>query len=305
MPLWCIIWSGGEHLIRSVYEEEFVETVPNWLTLWQELVEARARGREKAHEDPPSDVWRARARAYHEKVQQRWQEPDSSRDLIAADLDRHPGETVLDVGAGTGAWTVFLAPRVRHVTAVDPSPAMLDVLRENIAAARLDNVTVVEGAWPNVDVDPHDVVLCAHALYGVADFAAFVERMVAGARRRCYMLLRIPIPGSVMAQAAHHVWGQPYDSPNFQVAYNALWQLGIFANVRMEDSGLWEPWTNASLDEALADVKRRFDLVDDPTHDAFLRDLLARHLRERKDGSVIWPRGTRSALVYWDIGVGE
>jgi hypothetical protein len=103
-----------------------------------------------------------------------------------------------------------------------------------------------------------------------------------------------------MAQAARHVWGQPHDSPNFQVAYNALMQLGIFANVVVEDTGLWEPWTNESLEEALADVKRRLDLVEDSTHDAFLRDLLAQHLTEQ-DGQVVWPRGTRSALIHWDV----
>jgi len=233
-------------------------------------------------------------------VQRRWAEPDSSRDFIAADLKQHPGETLLDIGAGTGAWTVFLAQYARSVTAVDPSPAMLDVLRENVAAAGLPHVAIREGGWPEVDVPPHDVVLCSHALYGVADFAAFVGRMAATARRRCYLLLRVPTPDSVMAQAARHIWGQPYDSPNFQVAYNALMQLGIFANVLMEDSGLWKPWTNASLDEALADIKRRLDLVNDATHDDFLRNLLARHTTEI-DGQVVWPRGTRSALVYWDV----
>jgi hypothetical protein len=142
-------------------------------------------------------------------------------------------------------------------------------------------VTIVEGGWPEADAAPHDVVLCSHALYGVADFAAFVRKMEATALRRCYLLLRVVTPDGVMAEAARHVWGQPYDSPNFQVAYNALLQLGIFANVLLEDTGLWKPWTNA-------------------THDAFLRDLLARHLTEI-DGQWVWPRGTRSALVYWDV----
>ena len=104
----------------------------------------------------------------------------------------------------------------------------------------------------------------------------------------------------VGGDAHPRIWGQPHDSPNFQVAYNALMQLGIFANVLLEDTGLWESWANASLNEALADVKRRFDLVGDSTHDAFLRDLLAQHLTEQ-DGQVVWPRGTRSALVYWDV----
>ena len=38
--------------------------------------------------------------------------------------------TVLDIGAGTGSWTILLARQARQVTAVDPSPGMLEVLRE-------------------------------------------------------------------------------------------------------------------------------------------------------------------------------
>ncbi|HQE92035.1 MAG TPA: methyltransferase domain-containing protein [Anaerolineae bacterium] len=277
-----------------------MQPIPDWLSLWRELVEAHARGRAQAKVDEHPDVWRDRAHTYHETVQRRWAKPDSSRAFIAADLERHPGETVLDIGAGTGAWTAFLARVARHVTALDLSPAMLNVLRENVAAEGLTNVSIIAGGWPEVDVVPHDVVLCSHALYGVADFAAAVHKMTAVAQRRCYLLLRVVTPDGVMAQAAQHIWGQPYDSPNFQVGYNALLQLGIFANVLLEDTGLWKPWVNASLDEALADVKRRFDLVNDPTHDVFLRDLLAQHLTE-VNGQWVWPSGTRSALVYWDV----
>ena len=278
-----------------------MQSIPDWLLLWKELVEVQARRHKPTADRASPDVWHARARSYHEAVQQRWSQPDSSRDFIADDLRHHPGETVLDIGAGTGAWTVFLARVARQVTALDPSPAMLRVLRENVAEAALNNVTIVEGGWPEVDVAPHDVIFCSHALYGVADFATAVQRIVAVARRRCYLLLRIVTPDSVMAQAAQHIWGQPFDSPNFQVAYNALGQMGIFANVLLEDSGLWRPWTHDSLEEALDNVKRRFNLTEDGTHDTFLRDLLARHLTEA-DGQWVWPRGTRSALVYWDVG---
>ena len=96
------------------------------------------------------------------------------------------------------------------------------------------------------------------------------------------------------------IWGQPYDSPNFQIAYNVLLQIGIFPHVLIEDSELWEPWTNDSLEEALDDVKRRFGLPEVSEHDDFLQNLLQRRLKQA-DGRVVWPRGVRSALVFWDV----
>ncbi len=278
-----------------------MESIPDWLTLWRELAEAHAHNYPQASGAAAPDAWATRARSYHESVQQRWAQPDSSRDFLAADLRQHPHNTVVDIGAGTGAWAIFLARHARQVTAVDPSPAMLEILRENVAASGLTNITITEGGWPTVTVPQHDVTFCSHALYSIADFTALVRKMEATARRRCYLLLRVFLPHSIMAQASQRIWGQPYDSPNFQIAYNALLQLGIFANVLLEDSGLWQPWTNANLDEAFAEVKRRFGLEQDTTHDQFLRELLRQHLTEVA-GRVVWPRGTRSALVYWDLG---
>jgi hypothetical protein len=79
-----------------------------------------------------------------------------------------------------------------------------------------------------------------------------------------------------------------------------LFSKGRHFFLQMEDTGLWRPWTHDSLEEAVAEVKRRFGLPEVSEHDAFLRDLLQRRLDQR-DGQWVWPRGVRSALVYWDV----
>jgi SAM-dependent methyltransferase len=276
-----------------------MEKTTDWLTLWRQLVEVQ-NARHRARAGPgPSDVWHGRAADYDAAVERRWTEPDSSRRLVAADLVRWPGCSVVDIGAGTGSWTAMLAQEATHVTAIDPSPAMLDRLRRRVTEEGLSNVTVVEGAWLDVEVGPHDLAFCSHAMYGSPDLARFVRRMEAVAERRCYLLIRALLPDSVMAEAAAHVWRQPYDSPCFQVAYGALLQLGILANVLMEEGGPWEPWAHESIAAALGEVKRRLALRENSEHDGFLRDLLARRLTRVGD-RYVWPVGVRSALIYWD-----
>ena len=98
-----------------------------------------------------------------------------------------------------------------------------------------------------------------------------------------------------------HLWGHPYDSPNFQVGYNVLLQMGIVPNVLLADTGLWEPWTSPSLDAALADLKRRMGLKQTSSHDDFLMDLLRRRLKF-VDDQYVWTPSVRSVLVYWNIG---
>src|SRR5680860_1453257 len=58
-------------------------------------------------------------------------------------LELRPGETVLDVGAGTGASLELLAAGVGpegQVVAIEPSEAMLDAARRRADAASLRNV---------------------------------------------------------------------------------------------------------------------------------------------------------------------
>jgi ubiquinone/menaquinone biosynthesis C-methylase UbiE len=54
-------------------------------------------------------------------------------------------QTVLDVGTGTGFVAAGLAPRADRVIAIDNSPAMLDVARDNLAQLGIDNVELREG----------------------------------------------------------------------------------------------------------------------------------------------------------------
>jgi SAM-dependent methyltransferase len=276
-----------------------MEKMTDWIALWRELVEVKSRSRKgKAGAESQADSWYTRAREFDKSIKRRWTRPDSSRDFVMSQLDMNA--TLLDIGAGTGAWAALLASRARRVTAVEPSSAMIEVMREKLAAEGHTNVEIVQGAWPDVLVEPHDFSLCSHAMYGYPDLPVFIRRMVASTRRMCFWVLRAPSIDCILAEAARHIWGQPHDSPNFTIAYNVLLQMGIYPNVLMENTGLWDSRSSESLEEALSDVKRHFGLDGITEHDDFLVDLLCRRLTYQ-GGQYVWPREVRSALVYWTV----
>jgi SAM-dependent methyltransferase len=278
-----------------------MEKMTDWNTLWRELVEIKVRSRRnKLNDADPTDIWAGRAVEFRNGVKQKWVRPDSSRDFILAQIDAD--STVLDIGAGTGAWSALFSPRAKHVTAVEPSSAMIGVMRESLAAEQISNVSIVQGSWPDVPVEPHDFSLCSHAMYAYPDLAAFVLRMAACTRRMCFLLLRAPSLDGVRSEAARHIWGQPQDSPNFTIAYNVLLQAGIFANVLMENTGLWKPRTSASLEEALSSMRRFLGLDESGEHDEYLMELLRRRLTWTGT-HYCWPPEVRSALIYWQTGV--
>jgi SAM-dependent methyltransferase len=277
-----------------------MEKMTDWNTLWRELVEIKERNHKKKSSDASqTDIWAGRAEEFRKGVKQKWVRPDSSRDFILAQID--PDSTVLDIGAGTGAWSVLFSPRAKHVTAVEPSNAMINVMRESLATEQISNVSIVQGSWPDVPVEPHDFSLCSHAMYAYPDLAAFVLRMAACTRRMCFLLLRAPSLDGVRSEAARHIWGQPLDSPNFTIAYNVLLQVGIFANVLMENTGLWKPRTSASLEEALSSMQRFLGLNESGEHDEYLMELLRRRLTWTGT-QYCWPPEVRSALIYWQTG---
>jgi SAM-dependent methyltransferase len=277
-----------------------MQKIPNWLDLWRELAQVQTEAWKAGSAQDGEDVWRARARSFDAEIKRRWATPDSSRDFVAAQIQANPDWTALDIGGGTGAWSVLMARRARQVTVVEPSPAMIEVMKKNLAEADLHNVEIIQGNWPKVQVDKHDLTLCSHAMYGFIDFAAFVRSIETVTRHLCVLIMRAPVPEDLMSVAAMHIWGQPYDSPDFQVAFNALLQMGIFPNVIMENTGLWNPWISPSLEGALAEIKCKLNLPGPCGYDGYLYDLLQRNLIYQ-DGKYRWPRGIRSALLYWTV----
>jgi SAM-dependent methyltransferase len=278
-----------------------MEKITNWSALWDELVAVQRHSPRQPLKTPEerADPWHKRASEFDEMSKRRATEPDLLKDFVASRLDA--STTVLDIGAGTGAWVLRLAPLVASMTALDPSAAMLAILQQNVEEAGLSNVRVVPGAWPEAEVETHDVSLCAHAVYASPNLPRFVERMMAATRQTCYLIIRAPRPDGLMAAAARRVWGQPYDSPSFIVAYNILLQMGLYPNV-LFDAKTWPPWSHLSPEEALSDLKRRLALGEGPSeHDEYLEALLRSNL-EQREGRYYWPESACSALIYWDIG---
>ncbi len=274
-----------------------MQTITDWAALWKEIVTARNAVHERHSAECGGDIWRERARDFDERVKERWKRIDNTRRLIL--LQVTADSTFLDIGAGTGSWEVFLSPYVQKITALEPSPSMGAMLRKNLDEEAIQNVEIVQGLWPQTDLPAHDFVFCSHAMYGVADLVPFLQKMQATARRACFVLIRATYPGSMLSEAAQVVWGQPYDLPNFTIAYNVLLQMGITPNVQMEDEDRWLPTTSQSIEEALGEVKRKLGLMrEDTRYDTALVGLLERRLIRREDG-LEWPGKIRSALIYW------
>lgn len=100
---------------------------------------------------------------------------DTIADAIAIDGT----QTVLDVGTGTGFIAAGLAPRAARVIAIDNSPAMLDVARDNLAQLGIDNVEVHEADLTQLPLndDSVDAAVANMVLHHAPDPAGMLAEM--------------------------------------------------------------------------------------------------------------------------------
>jgi ubiquinone/menaquinone biosynthesis C-methylase UbiE len=99
--------------------------------------------------------------------------PDPSEDLaVLAAHGLDETSTVVDLGAGTGRFSLAAARRFGQVTAVDISPAMLRFLRERATAAGVANLTCVQAGFLSYQHPgpPADAVYTRNALHQLPDF---------------------------------------------------------------------------------------------------------------------------------------
>src|SRR5262249_47525722 len=84
------------------------------------------------------------------------------------------GGVGLDVGCGTGRWSMLIAPRVRHLHLLDPSSAALDVAKQNMQSAK--NVSYHLHGVGNIPIPSQslDFAFSLGVLHHVPDTAAAI-----------------------------------------------------------------------------------------------------------------------------------
>jgi len=101
--------------------------------------------------------------------------------LLAAGLDE--SSILVDLGAGTGTFSMAAAPHCRKVIAVDVSPLMLGVLQQKIDDGGMTTIETVRAGFLSYEHQGElaDAVYSRHALHHLPDFwkAIAIQRIAA------------------------------------------------------------------------------------------------------------------------------
>ena len=268
-------------------------------------------------EDQALAAWAARVEADREQVD-RCREVADASDFYAPvasrfrmDPHRHEDvldilrrharaeDTWLDIGSGAGRYALPLALEVAKVIAVEPSPAMLEVLADGMREHEIANITTVEARWPTeLPGDPGiDVVLMAHVGYDIGAIGPFLEAAEEVARRTCVAVMG----EGAMTTVATLFWEPVHGEP--RVPLPALPELValLIARGRLPEVALARrtPPTFDTLDDLLSMARRQLWVRPGSAKDVRLEQLVRARATEREAGWALDWDETRIGVVSW------
>jgi SAM-dependent methyltransferase len=267
---------------------------------WNAILDARAQQMDAAYARlgrTSADFWDRRARGFHRSTKD-----TVGRDPFFLRLSEkvNPNTSVLDVGAGTGRFSLVLAPKVKHVIAVEPSAAMLDFLRQDAVEKDLRNVSYVQATWQEASDDLQaDIVICSHVIYPIRDIEPFLLKLQKATLQSCYIYARATHIDALTADLWRHFHhDERCLPPGYIHVLDVLYEMGIFANV--EIVSLPPSLRYPSLDVAVTEMTEQLILSGDEKTREELRALLADWLVEI-DGMLVPPlREMVCAIIWWE-----
>jgi ubiquinone/menaquinone biosynthesis C-methylase UbiE len=118
------------------------------------------------------DYSRKDAAAAYDRMHKKFRNYAKSADEIIRRLALGSNSTVIDLGAGTGAFALHASKKCRTVYAVDISAAMLACCRQQAAKEGLSNIVFCRGGLLSYKhrAEPADAAVCVAALHHLPDF---------------------------------------------------------------------------------------------------------------------------------------
>ena len=139
---------------------------------------------------------------HYDDMHQKFRDYEKNSDAIIKLLELDSNSTVIDIGAGTGAFTLYAAKHCRKIYAVDVSLAMLNRCRKKCEEIGLSNVSYCHGGFLtyNHEAEQADAMVSIASLHHLPDFWKLVglsraaEMLKVGGR---FFLFDIVFPSAV------------------------------------------------------------------------------------------------------------
>ncbi|MBN1432894.1 MAG: class I SAM-dependent methyltransferase [Methanomicrobiaceae archaeon] len=225
--------------------------------------------------------------------------------FILKNLPLSPELRVLDIGSGPGTIAVPVAGYVKHVTAVEPSPGMADVMEEYAAEKGIKNLDIVRKKWEDIDLStdlngPYDLVFASYSL-GMQNLSESIRMMCDISSKWVYIFWISGIPS--WERGFVKLWPELHGkvfcyTPQADIIYNVLYSMGIYPNIRVKEIESNNHFPD--LDSAVSQLILAYN-VENGEQEDILRNFLSENLVEDEDGYALSEINTGTAF-WWETG---
>ncbi len=218
-----------------------------------------------------------------------------------ASMNIPPGSTVLDIGAGPGTLAVPLACAGCRLTTIEPSVPMGKAMEQYRQHMQAPEISEIRKRWENVtpkEAGLHDYVIASRSLM----FGNLRENMLKmdGAAKKgvhIYWYLTSKSSSWGLEDLWQRLHGKPYYSaPNAAVLWNALNQLGIYANINLKTE------TNGHLYSTVSDMQEDYYgrlSASEPWQKEIVNAYLENTI-EKTDAGIRVPSTSYLAHIWWE-----
>jgi SAM-dependent methyltransferase len=271
---------------------------PDWNEIWKRRQELHESSKSS---DDPSHDWNRKENAERYDTNARSEYDDRVKNTIAS-IDINRNSRILDIGAGPGTLAIPFAPLVKEVAAVEPGAGMLEILRNRAEKLGIRNITCVQKLWEDVNLShdlaaPYDVVIASLSLT-MHDIREALLKMNAASSGIIHLFWFVDLPfwERMYADLWEPLHGRPYYAgPKVDCLFGVLYQMGIYADVRMLP--LKKEYRFGKRDEMLAFFRKRFN-AKTPEQVRIVNDYINPLVRIQ-GGDVVISGSSTFAHIWW------
>lgn len=200
-------------------------TTNDWNVEWVKLQEAR-------HLSDDSSFWDKKAEHYNKPF---GHSPYSRQFIEFSDIEA--GDTIFDMGCGTGAIAIPLAMEGHEVCAADFSKGMLGHLEKDAAAAGVATIHPIvlswEDDWRSHGIEPksYDVAIASRSI-ATNDLECALMKLSSVARKKCAITVSAGSSPRSDQQILSEIGLQQYIGRDFLYAFMILVNAGYMPEVR-------------------------------------------------------------------------
>ena len=235
-----------------------------------------------------SSDWDKKAKEFNQNIKA----SSYTKDFIKK-VDLNNCETLLDVGSGPATISLALAKKLKNIYALDYSPTMLELAKQNAKEQNIENLITIDKSWYDSweDVPNADIVIASRSME-VKDIKKALIKLNEKANKRVYITTKVGgsfIDKEILNQIKRDI----IPRPDYIYLLNTLHTMGIFAKVDFIKTSS-KKFDTSNEDEFIQKLKWSLGKISKKEEKNLREYFNTTYKLKEKDESLIW------AFIYWE-----